>query len=374
MISMCTNILGILKISMASLFLLGCSSGGSDDETVDPINNDVIPTNLSLSINLTGSDASNPNGDGTGQANFQVSASNAVRYAVKIDNNPLIESNSGSISYTFNDDGTNTYIVSAFAYSSTDNSISTFESVTVFVGNEPGYQLVWSDEFDVAGAPNPSYWTYDIGDGCSIGICGWGNGEEQFYTDRSDNVIVEDGLLKIMSKKESFSGSSYTSARIKTKGLFDFKYGKVEIRAKLPETQGTWPALWMLGSNIDAVSWPTCGEIDIMEQRGWDKDNVLGTCHWLNTNTNSNASYGEETNLPTSTTEFHVYKLEWSESTIKIAVDDSEYYELVFDATFPFDKEFFLLFNIAVGGTLGGTIDPSFTSDMMEIDYVRVYQ
>jgi beta-glucanase (GH16 family) len=101
---------------------------------------------------------------------------------------------------------------------------------------------------------------------------------------------------------------------------------------------------------------------------------VLGTCHWLNTNTNSNASYGEETNLPTSTTEFHVYKLEWSESTIKIAVDDSEYYELVFDATFPFDKEFFLLFNIAVGGTLGGTIDPSFTSDMMEIDYVRVYQ
>ena len=224
-----TNILGILKISMASLFLLGCSSGGSDDETVDPINNDVIPTNLSLSINLTGSDASNPNGDGTGQANFQVSASNAVRYAVKIDNNPLIESNSGSISYTFNDDGTNTYIVSAFAYSSTDNSISTFESVTVFVGNEPGYQLVWSDEFDVAGAPNPSYWTYDIGDGCSIGICGWGNGEEQFYTDRSDNVIVEDGLLKIMSKKESFSGSSYTSARIKTKGLFDFKYGKLKF-------------------------------------------------------------------------------------------------------------------------------------------------
>ena len=146
------NILGILKISMASLFILGCSSGGSDDETVEPINNDVIPTNLSLSINLTGSDVSNPNGDGTGQANFQVSASNAVRYAVKIDNNPLIESNSGSISYTFNDDGTNTYIVSAFAYSSTDNSISTFKSVIVFVGNEPGYQLVWSDEFNIDGA------------------------------------------------------------------------------------------------------------------------------------------------------------------------------------------------------------------------------
>ena len=243
-----------------------------------------------------------------------------------------------------------------------------------YLEEEEEWSLVWSDEFDVAGAPNPSYWTYDLGDGCSIGICGWGNGEDQNYTKRSDNVIVEDGLLKIMSKKESFSGSSYTSARIKTKGLFDFKYGKVEIRAKLPETQGTWPALWMLGSNIDAVSWPTCGEIDIMEQRGWDKDNVLGTCHWLNPNTNSNASYGEETNLPTSTSEFHVYKLEWSESTIKIAVDDSEYYELVFDATFPFDKEFFLLFNIAVGGTLGGTIDPSFTSDMMEIDYVRVFQ
>ena len=368
------NITGILKTIIASMFILGCSSGGSDDETVEPINNDIIPTNLSLSINLIGSDTTNPNGDGTGQVNFQVSASNAVRYALKIDSNPLIESNSGSISYTFNDDGTNTYIVSAFAYSSTDNSISTFESVTVFVGNEPGYQLVWSDEFDVAGAPNPSYWTYDLGDGCSIGICGWGNGEDQYYTDRSDNVIVEDGLLKIISKKESFSGSSYTSARIKTKGLFDFKYGKVEIRAKLPETQGTWPAIWMLGSNIDAVSWPTCGEIDIKEQRGWDKDNVLGTCHWENPSTGSNASYGEETNLPTSTSEFHVYKLEWSESTIKIAVDDSEYYELVFDATFPFDKEFFLLFNIAVGGTLGGTIDPSFTSDMMEIDYVRVFQ
>ena len=197
---MLTNISGLFKIIIASLFIIGCSSGGSDDEPEDPINNDVIPTNLSLSIILSGSDASNPNGDGSGQVNFEVSASNAVRYAVKIDNNPLIESSSGSISYTFNDDGTNTYVVSAFAYSNTDNSISTFESVTVFVGNEPGYQLVWSDEFDEAGAPNPSYWTYDIGDGCSINLCGWGNGEDQYYTDRSDNVVVEDGLLKIISK------------------------------------------------------------------------------------------------------------------------------------------------------------------------------
>lgn len=364
----------MLIIIFTVLMSLGCSSDESNDDDTSPVNNNIIPSNLVLNISLNGIDTSNPNGDGSGQAIIQVSATDAVRYAIKIDNNPLINSNSGSVSYTFNDDGTNTYLVSAFAYSSTDNSISTFESVTVFVGNDAGYQLIWSDEFDESGEINPSYWTYDLGDGCSINLCGWGNGESQYYTDRSENVQVENGLLKIIAKKENYAGSEYTSARIKTKDLFDFKYGKVEIRARLPESQGTWPALWMLGSNIDAVSWPACGEIDIMEQRGWDKDNILGTCHWLNPSTNANASYGEQTSVSTSTSEFHVYKLEWTENSIKISVDDTEYYELAYDPTFPFDKEFFLIFNVALGGTLGGTIDSSFTSDMMEIDYVRVYQ
>ena len=357
-----------LIATLLVIFLYDCSSGGSDDsEPVPPIDNNVIPTNLTLTIDIVGLDSSNPNGNGSGMVNVQLSATNAVRFGVKFGNEDIIESSNGTFSKTFTQTGTINYLISAFAYSSTNNSISTFQSIAVFVDNGQ-LQLVWSDEFNVEGAPNTSKWTYDIGSG------GWGNGESQYYTDRTENVIVEDGLLKIITKKENFMGSEYTSSRLKTEGKFDFTYGKVEIRAKLPESQGTWPALWMLGANFQSVGWPTCGEIDIMEQTGWDKNSILATCHWLDSASSSNASYGLTTSNPTSASAFHVYSLEWTETYIKMFVDDDEYYVIELNSSLPFDNDFFLIFNVALGGSLGGTIDPAFTSDTMEIDYVRVYQ
>ncbi|MFY7709163.1 glycoside hydrolase family 16 protein, partial [Tenacibaculum sp. MEBiC07804] len=151
--------------------------------------------------------------------------------------------------------------------------------------------LVWEDDFNTDGAPDATKWTYDIGTGTN----GWGNNEVQYYTDRADNAVVSNGNLIITAKKEDFSGSGYTSARLKTQGLYNFTYGRVEVRAKLPGDAGTWPAIWMLGSNFPTVGWPECGEIDIMEQTGADKNTVLATCHWFDTGNNIKADFGQTT-------------------------------------------------------------------------------
>ncbi|SHI71341.1 family 16 glycosylhydrolase [Algibacter luteus] len=226
--------------------------------------------------------------------------------------------------------------------------------------------LVWSDEFDTDGAPNAANWTYDLGAG------GWGNQEVQTYTSDASNVSVSEGTLKITAKKD---GSDYTSARIKSIDLYEFKYGRVEVKAKLPAAQGTWPAIWMLGANFPDVGWPVCGEIDIMEQTGADKNTSLGTFHWFDTGTNANASYGETLAVSDTSTEFHLYTLEWSAEELIILVDNVPVVNIGNNADLPFyDKEFFFILNIAMGGTLGGDIDPAFTEDTMEIDYVRVYQ
>ena len=239
---------------------------------------------------------------------------------------------------------------------------------------DPGYEysnLVWEDDFNTDGAPDSSKWTYDLGTTDIFGNNGWGNQEAQSYTNNADNVIVENGSLKITAKKE---GNDYTSARIKTQGLYNFTYGRVEVRAKLPAAQGTWPAIWMLGSNHPTVGWPFSGEIDIMEQRGNDKSYVEGTCHWFNTAGGNNASYGETASIDTPSSEFHLYTVEWSESAIKIYLDDIQYYELPNSGDLPFNSDFYLILNVAMGGTNGGDIDPAFTEDTMEIDYIRVFQ
>lgn len=223
--------------------------------------------------------------------------------------------------------------------------------------------LVWEDDFNTDGTPDATKWTYDLGAG------GWGNGEEQTYTDSADNVIVEGGSLKIMAKAD---GASYTSARLKSQGLYDFTYGRVEVRAKLPASQGTWPAIWMLGSNFTTVGWPEAGEIDIMEQKGQDKTTVLSTIHYPGNSAGNGPS--QSLSLPTSTTEFHNYSVEWTDSRIEFFVDDVPYHSLSNDNTLPFNADFFLILNVAMGGTLGGDIDPAFTEDLMEIDYVKVFQ
>ncbi|WP_407556084.1 family 16 glycosylhydrolase [Winogradskyella sp. 4-2091] len=242
----------------------------------------------------------------------------------------------------------------------------TITSVEEDPGTVVDYELVWSDEFDTDGAPNAANWTYDLGAG------GWGNQEVQTYTNNAENVIVEGGSLKITAKANGSGG--YTSARIKSQGLQSFTYGKIEISAKLPSAQGTWPALWMLGSNFPTVGWPHCGEMDIMEQTGWDKNTSLGTCHWFDNGTSANASYGETTGVANASTEFHLYSIVWSEESIQISLDDVPFMTLSNSADLPFNADFFFIMNIAMGGTLGGTIDPAFTEDTMEVDYIRVYQ
>ena len=224
--------------------------------------------------------------------------------------------------------------------------------------------LVWEDDFNTNGAPDATNWTYDLGAG------GWGNSEAQTYTKSAENVIVEGGYLKITAKADGSVG--YTSARLKSEGLKEFTYGRYEIRAKLPASRGTWPAIWMLGANYPTVSWPAAGEIDIMEQKGGDKNTVASTIHYPGSSGGEGPT--KDTELTTSTTEFHKYTLEWSAKEIKFAIDDKVYHTLVNDATLPFNADFFLILNVAMGGTLGGTIDPAFSEDTMEIDYVKVYQ
>ncbi len=224
--------------------------------------------------------------------------------------------------------------------------------------------LVWSDEFDVNGAPNAANWGYDLGAG------GWGNNELQTYTNNAENVIVEDGVLKITAKANGAGG--YTSARLKSENLYEFTYGRVEVRAKLPASQGTWPAIWMLGANFDTVGWPTCGELDIMEQTGQDKNKTSAAAHYPN-NSGGNAPTTSIENT-TSTTDFHNYTVEWTTSKLTVLVDDAVFFTQENSIDLPFNADFFMILNVAMGGTLGGTVDPAFVEDSMEIDYVRVYQ
>lgn len=226
--------------------------------------------------------------------------------------------------------------------------------------------LVWSDEFNTDGAPDPTKWGYDLGAG------GWGNNEQQFYTSSADNVIVTGGNLKITAKAQSQSGSNYTSSRLKSENKFEFTYGKIEARAKLPTGGGTWPAIWLLGQNYATNTWPACGEIDIMEHRGNTPNVIHGTLHYPgNSGSNGNTN---TTTIVNASTDFHIYKAIWSPAAIKFYVDDVLFHSVANNNTLPFNSDFFLILNVAMGGTFGGVIDPAFTQSSMELDYIRVYQ
>lgn len=226
--------------------------------------------------------------------------------------------------------------------------------------------LIWSDEFNKDGDPDSSKWGYDLG------ASGWGNQELEYYTNRRENSIVEGGVLKINAIKENYKGSNYTSARLLSKGKFSFTYGKVEVRAKLPAGAGTWPAIWMLGSNSDTINWPTCGEIDIMEHRGIELNKIFSTFHYPG-HSGGNAD-GNTKVISNATTEFHIYSMEWSATSIKIYVDDQLVHSLANSESVPFNHDFFFILNVAMGGGFGGAVDPAFTNATMEVDYVRVYK
>lgn len=378
-----------LSFCLTLVTLVSCSSGG-DDSTGGGNGSgsqQIIPSNLIVNTTLQGQNDNNPFGDGSGGFSITATATNAVKYGFKVGNSGSETQNTtGQFSYTLTNLGINQFPVYVYAYSETEDRISKIENLKVFVigngGSGNNDVLVWFDEFEGNGEIDTSKWSYDTVD--TVGN-GWGNGEEQTYTNSTNNVIKEEGVLKIKVLK---TASGYTSGRIKTKGKFEFKYGRVEIRAKLPTVQGSWPALWMLGTNISgsgsSVGWPQCGEIDIMEQFV-NKNSVSATLHWYNPdNINSNnplgqASYGTDKS-GSSYDEFHNYTLDWTSTNIKVFVDDVEYFSMPTNAAsplLPFNKDFFLLFNLAMGGTNGGTIDPSLQIgfvDAMEVDYIRVYQ
>ena len=226
--------------------------------------------------------------------------------------------------------------------------------------------LVFSDEFNTDGAPDSSKWGYDLGSG------GWGNNEAQFYTNSSDNVSVAGGNLKITAKTQSQGGSSYTSARLKSENKYEFTYGKIEARAKLPIGGGTWPAIWSLGQNYATNAWPACGEIDFMEHKGNVPGVIHGTLHYPgNSGGNGNSNTITITN---PSTEFHIYKTIWSPTSIKFYVDNVLFHSVANTSSLPFNSDFFLILNVAMGGNFGGTIDPVFVQSSMEVDYIRVYQ
>ncbi len=228
------------------------------------------------------------------------------------------------------------------------------------------WDLVWSDEFSSEISED---WIFEIGRGDN----GWGNNEYQYY--RKENASIENGNLTITAKKENFQGASYTSARLKTQGLKFWRYGKIEASISIPSFTGSWPAFWMLGENITSVSWPACGEIDIMEHINTSNE-IHGTMHWKDHN-QQYANYGKGETVDFSG--FHTYSIEWDENYIKWFFDDQQYHiasiENGINGTTEFHDNFFILLNMAIGGNWPGfIIDDSKLPAQMKIDYVRVFQ
>ena len=237
------------------------------------------------------------------------------------------------------------------------------------------YVLVWSDEFDVDGAPDSDKWDYDTGGH------GWGNNELQYYKS-SGNAWIEDGKLIVEARKEDYLGREYTSARLVTRGKQSWKYGLFEIRAKIPTGRGTWPAIWMLPTVSYYGGWPRSGEIDIMEHVGYDLNRIHGSIHTNDYNHKIGTQRGGSRTVPTATTEFHTYAIQWLPDRIQFLIDGQVYYTFRLFLTcpnqnqWPFDIPFHLLINIAVGGDWGGVqgVDPDAFPTRMEVEYVRVYQ
>lgn len=257
-----------------------------------------------------------------------------------------------------------------------------FFSLLALILTIPGFSqtemLVWSDEFNGSGVPDAANWGYEIGNN------GWGNNEIEFYTNLSQNARQENGVLKIEARKAK---NMWTSARLVSKGKVTFTYGRLVFRAKLPAGSGTWPALWMLGSDIDSAGWPACGEVDVMEHIGREPTKVHCSLH-------SPSSFGNTVNTAVKTvdtynTEFHNYQVNWTPEKIEFSIDSVllyTYNPAVKNAsTWPFNKPFFIIMNIAMGGNWGSDpqfetnglkngIDTVLTDVTMEVDYVRLYQ
>ncbi len=326
--------------------------------------------------------------EGSGNVIVVAAAENAVEYDLRLEeqDEPLYTNNTGTFEHMFYQPGN--YGLEIRAYGVTGRYLRKVVGVTIVFEDDDvpvdqgyvtpmeyeGYDLVWHDEFD-GNAINPDNWVFEIGDGCPD-LCGWGNNESQYYLE--ENAWVSDGVLTIEARQESAGTRDYTSARMKTQGKQSFQYGRIDIRALLPRGQGIWPALWMLGNDIETVGWPKCGEIDIMEMIGGSgrENEVHGTLHWDN---NGHTFSGGSYTLPSGTfgDEYHVFTIIWDETSIRWFVNDIEYYELLITPAHmtEFHQEFFFIFNVAVGGIWPGYPDETTVfPQQMRVDYVRVFQ
>tara|TARA_B100000809_G_scaffold77865_2_gene75727 strand:+ start:26043 stop:26882 length:840 start_codon:yes stop_codon:yes gene_type:complete len=258
------------------------------------------------------------------------------------------------------------FAMTMFVVSSCNNS----ETQTVANFTEISMQ----DEFDTNGAPDGTLWNYNIGTGDN----GWGNNELQYYTDRSENITVQSGMLLITAEKEDYEGSVYTSARILTKGKFKQQYGRFEARIKLPYGKGMWPAFWLLGSNIDTVPWPGCGEIDIMEYKGQEPTTLHGSIHGPGYSGATPVTKTYMLENDRFDTGFHVFGIEWTPDYINYYVDDVLYNQITpadADGQWVFDQPFYILINLAVGGSFAGAPnEETVFPQTMLVDYIRVYK
>jgi beta-glucanase (GH16 family) len=361
-----------MKLYLIVVFPLFLSCKKNNDKPVI-----TLPTDLTTEIIVNASIVS-----------AHVQAVNANFYTITFyqgTDSTVVETTDGIANHTYTASGT--YIIRSKAHTTYEDFIQKIDTVIINLGqgtsgppllgystplSYAGYTLVWNDEFD--GTLLSSDWAYDIGSGSG----GWGNNELQYYTNQ--NATVSNGILEIKAKVETINSQQYTSSRIKTQSINSWKYGRIDIRAALPKGKGIWPALWMLGDNISTAGWPNCGEIDIMEMiggAGYNDKTVYGTAHWDDNGTH--AQFGDNYSLLSGdfSDEFHVFSIIWDANSIKWLVDDVQYN--ILDITpaqlTEFQQNFFLIFNVAVGGNWPGSPDgtTSFPQSMY-VDYVRVFQ
>ncbi|MBM3442817.1 MAG: glycosyl hydrolase family protein [Bacteroidetes bacterium] len=348
----------ILFIASWGLTSLSTANSCKKPSTSDPVEQPA-PSNLVITANVSN--------DGSGKVDFVAQATNASTYSFEMGDGTLKDAADGKVQHSYTTVGTLSYTVKVTAKNTAGKSVTGSKDVVVTVAPR-NLSLAWSDEFDKNGAPDPAKWGYDIGTGAN----GWGNNEVQYYTNRVENASVENGVLKIKAIRENLSGSPFTSARLLTKGKYEFKYGRVEVRAKVPAGVGTWPAIWMMGGDFGTVGWPACGEADIMEHRGSDLNRIVAALHYPG-KSGGNAVVGR-TLIQNATTEFHLYRFDWMASSLQFYVDGQLFHTVANSPSIPYNKDFFILLNLAMGGNFGGPVDPNLNSAIYEIDYVRVYR
>lgn len=374
------NLQKIVILIIVCLFQFSCEKDRAKDELL-------LPYDLNVSVQK--------DEDVPGMVSLMISSQESNYYLVyfgETEGETPVNTRDSRVEYTYSNSGTYQIKVQAHALANayiTETAEVVIELVDEGSGGNgddytipasgyttpesyEGMALAWSDEFD-GEQLNLDDWTFETGTGSN----GWGNNELQYY--KEENTRVKDGFLIITAKEESFEGMNFTSSRIKTQEKQTFQYGRIDIRAALPKGQGIWPALWMLGANFPTAGWPACGEIDIMELIGGEgKDNTVhGTIHW--SHAGEYANYGKGYTLETGifADEFHVFSILWDANSITWYVDDVEFnvVDITPEELSEFQQEFFLIFNVAVGGNWPGSPDANtnFPQHMI-VDYVRVFQ